>query len=272
MAQRRISKWVAGVACVVALGVSVAWAADLWGRLGITEERAKTDSVQALARGSVPFYGVAKAVMSTAPAARAALVIEGLTWVKGFAASAEFKKAYAGIREDNKPDAPTAKGSPDDQAKAQDAETRRNIEEARKMLAMLPPDQRKQAEDMLKQMEADAKKNAADPKMQELGRQMAAEGEKQAQQDYKARVADWERDYPADSSVAVANRLRTFLETCGDVDFNAKLVGRNGKMYFADERVQSKSSEWKLCFRAGRETTDAARTFARNWLGELTKK
>jgi hypothetical protein len=55
--------------------------------------------------------------------------------------------------------------------------------------------------------------------------------------------------------------------------WNAKLVpGYGGKMKFADPQLESKSSEWKMCFRAGKEPVDAARAFAAEWLNQLAKK
>jgi hypothetical protein len=272
MTHGRMTRWVAGGAVALAVMAGVAWAADLWSRLGVTEARAKTEWVQAFAGGNVPFYLAAKAVMATPPAARAALVVEGLEWVKRFAGSAEFKTAYAALRQERKPDAPVSKGTPEQQAKAQQDEQRKSLDEARKNIATLPPETRKEMEATLKQMEETIKKTAADPKVQAMMKEMAAIDAKEAQDQYKTRLAEWERDYPADGSALVASRLRKFLEVCGDVDYAAKLTSRDGKKHFVDQRFQEKSSEWKLCFRAGRETTEAARTFAKAWLGELTKK
>ena len=272
MTQCRIAKWLVGGAVVVAVWAGVAWAADLWSRLGVTEARAKTEWVQAFARGNVSYYLAAKAVMAAPPAARAALVVEGLGWLKGFVGSAEFKTAYAALRQERKPDAPVSKGTPEQQAKAQQDEQRKSMEEARKSFAMLPPEARKEMEATLKQMEETLKKQAADPTMQALAKEMAAAGDKDAQDQYKARLAEWEKDYPADGSALVASRLRQFLDVCGDVDYAAKLTSRNGKMHFVEQRYQEKPSEWKLCYRAGRETVDAARAFTKTWLSELTKR
>lgn len=267
-----LMKRMAGGAVVLALSAGVVWAADLWGKLGISEAQGKTASVEALAGGSVPFYMVAKAVKAAPPAARAALVVEALTWVKSFVGSAEFKAAYAARRKERRPEAPASKGTPDQRVKAQQDEQRKSLEEARKNLASLPPELRKEMEAALKQMEETIKKTEADPEMQALAKKMAVAGDQDEQAQYKTRVAEWEKDYPADSTALVASRLKQFIDTCGDVDFAAKLTARDGKMHFAEQRYQEKSSEWKLCFRAGRETTEAARGFARSWLAELAKK
>jgi len=272
MTHRRVATWMVGGVAAVALSIGVAWAADLWGRLGVRESQAKSETVRSLTAGSVPFYLAAKAVMAAPSAARAALVVEGLTWAKAFAGTAEFKAAYAQTRNANKPDAPVSKGTPDQQAKAQQDEQRKQIEEMKKSVASMPPELRAQMEQTVKELEAQLKQQAADPKMQELTRQMAAAGAKDEQDQYQRRLADWERDYPAEPSVLVSRRLKQYLDTCADIDYTAKLTSRNGKMYFADQRYESKPSEWKLCYRVGRETLDATRTFARAWLAELTRK
>ena len=57
------------------------------------------------------------------------------------------------------------------------------------------------------------------------------------------------------------------------IAFDAKLVpGRSGKMMFADPQYKAKSSEWKLCHRAGRASVAAARAFATQWLRQIEGK
>jgi hypothetical protein len=44
-----------------------------------------------------------------------------------------------------------------------------------------------------------------------------------------------------------------------------------GENYFVFEKpeYENKSNHWKLCFRAGKPTIDAARTYAKAWLKEI---
>ena len=67
----------------------------------------------------------------------------------------------------------------------------------------------------------------------------------------------------------MALRLRRFLDATRDVDFTAKLVDQNKQQKFADPAFEAKPGEWKLCFRAGKPATDAAREFARKWVADL---
>jgi hypothetical protein len=53
------------------------------------------------------------------------------------------------------------------------------------------------------------------------------------------------------------------------VDYGAKLEPRDGMMRFVDPALERKPANWKLCYRAGRETVEAARAAATAWLAEL---
>ena len=68
----------------------------------------------------------------------------------------------------------------------------------------------------------------------------------------------------------VAMRLRQFLDTTNNLDFSARLVEQGKVQKFADPGLEARPSEWKMCFRAGKSATDAAREFARKWLAELS--
>lgn len=83
-------------------------------------------------------------------------------------------------------------------------------------------------------------------------------------------LAQWKADYPATGRDMVKRRLREFLQESANVDYDAKLVRRDGKMRFANEQYESeKSDEWKKCYRAGRLPVEKARAFASAWLKEL---
>ena len=75
--------------------------------------------------------------------------------------------------------------------------------------------------------------------------------------------------WPPDHRALVAGRLRRFLAVSADVAYDARLVDKNGRKVFADPAFEAKPREWKLCFRAGKPATDAARAFAQRWLADL---
>ena len=76
---------------------------------------------------------------------------------------------------------------------------------------------------------------------------------------------DDEKRMPADPDELIRKRLQEFLDISATVDFDAELNGYS----FADKRYESKSNQWKMCYRAGREVITAAREEAKKWLAEL---
>jgi hypothetical protein len=79
----------------------------------------------------------------------------------------------------------------------------------------------------------------------------------------------WGEQYPADHNVLIAKRLHEFLTVSADVNFDAKLKVENSVKVFVDPQFEEKPPEWKMCYRAGREATQAARAAATQWLKEI---
>jgi hypothetical protein len=94
---------------------------------------------------------------------------------------------------------------------------------------------------------------------------MRAERTKQ----YEQELANWKREYPDDPAPAIAKRLREFLAMSADVDFAATLKNQDGRMLFENPAYEAKPAQWKMCYRAGREATTAARAAVSAWLKEL---
>ena len=82
-------------------------------------------------------------------------------------------------------------------------------------------------------------------------------------------MKEFEKTYPADPRALVAMRLRHFLDVTKDIDFTAQLVDKDKKQGVCRRALEAKPAEWKMCFRAGKPATDAARAFARKWLADL---
>jgi len=109
-----------------------------------------------------------------------------------------------------------------------------------------------------------------DYKPEEPGTEGSEEDLQSAREYYSEQLAQWKQDYPATGREMVKRRLKEFLAESADVDFDAKLVRRDGKMRFANDTYESeKSGEWKVCYRAGRPAVEKARAFAKSWLEEL---
>ena len=237
-------------------------------RVGLSEADARQMFGEALVGVASP-GAAAKPFLALSPSARAAVVTDAVGWARIYVNSAAFKKAWAEKRDQNKPDAPALTGSAADDLKKQNADQQKQIDDLRKTIAQLPADQQKQMQAVVDQMVAQMNEAAKDPKYQALMQQGAEANRAGKQKQYQDALAEWQRDYPADPNVAVARRLREFLTMSADVNFDAKLVTRSGVKTFADPALEGKPDAWKICFRAGREATTAARAAAQAWLKEM---
>lgn len=197
------------VLLLCAVSVSVVGAGDVLQQVGYKKDDAARDAVFSIAVGQVAFDDHVDAKFKAAsPEMRAALVEQGLIWVKAYTQTPAFEQAYQAHRNDYKPEEPGTEGSEEDLQSAQEY--------------------------------------------------------------YKEQLAQWKQEYPATGREMVKRRLKEFLAESADVDFDAKLVRRGGKMRFANDTYESeKSGEWKVCYRAGRLPVEKARSFAKSWLAEL---
>jgi hypothetical protein len=244
---------------------------DVLPRLGLTPTTAGEGILGPLT-GGTPYHEAAyKAFKALPGAARADVVRAGLAWIKAYVARAEFQEAYRRLREGEKPAAPEPRIGADDQIRKMRADTEKSIAEMKKNMAAMDAGTRKQMEAVIQQLRAQMAQLES-PQQKEMMRQgtaLAAEGDRKR---HEEELREWERDLPADPRLLVARRIREFLAASADVDYAARLAPRGDKMVFASEAYEKKPAEWKLCFRAGREATEAARSFARAWLAELENK
>lgn len=257
-----------GVCALAGSLAAAAYAADVLSQLGIPADSAR-EAVQIVLTSGVNNPGLPAKLFKAAPAAaRAGMASAGIAWVKAYTESPEFESKWAEIRETHKPPSPEFEGSPEDDLQKADEEQKQQAEESKKALAALPPETRKQIEDGMKAADA-ARASMDTPEMRKtrLASIVAMRAERTKQFDQE--LATWTRDYPESAAPAIAKRIREFLAFSADVDFGATLVAKDGKMMFENPAYESKSSQWKMCFRAGKEATAAARAAAQAWLKAL---
>lgn len=193
--------------------------------------------------------------------------------VKEYVSSKEFITKYNQLREDRKPDLPD---EPKYTAELKE-ETRTNLKnsiaETEKNKTQMPKENHAMFDEILKSLKLqladidDPAKTMFKPEMDEYIKQ----GHQMQMDDYNNKLAEWEIEYPINNpKIMVKKWINTFLEKSADINFAAKTVkDKNGKLKFVDEEYEYKDSQWKLYYRAGKETVSAARTFAQGWLGEL---
>lgn len=259
---------VAATGIVLCSLVTLTHAADVLSLLGITPQAAK-QAVHSVINSGVYNPGLPAGAFKLMPAgARTEAVAAGVAWLKAYTASAEFKQQYAEIREVHKPAPPEFAGTPENEVKKADEEQKQAAEESKKALSALPADQRAQIEEAMKAAQsAAAQMNTPETRKMRLDAIKAERAGRTKQ--YDQELATWTRDYPESAAPVIAKRLREFLAVSADVDFGAKLTSKNGKMVFENESYEQKPGQWKMCFRAGKDATAAARTAAQAWLKEL---
>lgn len=234
-------------------------------RLGLEEREAQQDVLSSIENGWPSFGNAGRAFTALPVAARVAVVHAGFAWIKTYVGSPAFKDAAAKARENRKPSPPSFNGSVDDELKKKQADQAKSLADAKTMMASLPASA--QAEVAATLAQAQAQMN--DPKMIALMRANIENDRATQEQAYEADLKKWQEDVPLDPMVLVAERLRTFMDVSADVDFSATLAGAGRDARFANPAYEEKSSDWKMCFRAGKEAVDAARAEAADWLKTL---
>jgi len=263
------------LSCLLTLlaGVATVLAQSSLADFGVKESELKERMVNALIYGNIPVYPDRKSFKAASPAGQAAFVKNALGWVKTYTESAGFKADYEKQRASAKPAPPKSKGTADEQYAKYLAEQRQGVENMKKAAAQMSPDMQKQMEGTIKQLEANAERSAKDPQMVAMMKQSFEQSNMNDQKDFQNRLAKYEKEYPADPRLLIASRLHQFLELSQDVAFDAKLVpSAGGRMRFADPQYEAKSSQWKMCYRAGREPVQAAQAFATQWLHQIEGK
>jgi hypothetical protein len=254
---------------IAALAVPLAAAGvDGLSQLGLTVDATK-EAIGSIITAGVNNPGLpAKAFKALPPATRAQAVTAAAAWVKSYTATPDFKSQYAKVKDSHKPEAPTWDRTPEQEVQKAADEQKQQMEQSKQAIAQLPADQRKALEDAMKQAaEMMAKMDTPESRKMRLdGIKMQRAEEMKAYQDS---VAKWKQDYPDDPKPVIVKRLKEFLQISADVDFNAKLKTQDGSSTFENPDYQSKSSQWKMCYRAGKEATAAARAAAQAWLTEL---
>ncbi len=257
----------AAFAVALTVAVPVTAQSDIIAKLGSSTEEAHDAIFSAFSSGSVYMVGVGEVFKTAGAQARVALVTAAITFARAYTGTSDFARRYGVYREDQKPEADAS--TPSDAA-SMNAELRKGIQEAiaaMEQTAKQMPDMRKELEpqiaEMRKQLAAIGGNKEGNAKMDALLKQ----GAQNAAAEHKQRLAEWEKQYPADPKSLIAARLREFLALSASVDFTAKLAkGADGRMRFENADYERKDSEWKYLYRAGKPAVDAARSLAQEWL------
>lgn len=235
----------------------------------------KADAESAIWRSfSYGAYGgpMSSAWHNFAVPARVAMVKEIGAFARAYSRSEDFKKRYAQYRDEQKPAAPKPFVGVEGLKKEQRESLTKSIRESKESLKNFTGDVRKTMEEGIKNMEDMLKEvdNPNNPMFSAEMNDMLKQGWDQENQNCQQALAAWNQEWPESPTTLIRNRLTYFLELSTTVDFGAKLgKGPNTTMVFLNPAYESKSSDWKLLYRCGKESVEAARAVAKEWLGEL---
>jgi len=167
-------------------------------------------------------------------------------YTKAYYNSQEFKDLYEQKRQEAKPLVPEVSPEERDAALAMIKEQEELY--TPEILAMLPPEAKEAALQSIEDAKASAYGQLTETQKKE-----------------------WEALIPENPNKAVSKMLKDFLDVTRDVDFNAttKLNPENKHQVFTNPVYEKKDPQWKACYRAGKELTTEARSFAQQWYAEL---
>lgn len=236
------------------------------------EENAKSNIFYAVSGPSFYIPNV-KSLKDLALGDRVSLIESMGKNIKEYVASKEFIGKYNQLREDRKPTPPEGPKYSAQLKEEARANLKNSITETEKSKLQMAKDQQAMFDELiatLKQQLAeidDPEKTMFKPEMDEYIKQ----GYQMQMDNYNKTVSEWEIEYPTDNPNPMIKKwINTFLEKSADINFAAKTTkAKDGKIKFVDKEYEYKDSQWKLYYRAGKETVNAARTFAQNWLNEL---
>lgn len=270
MSLRRGTLFVGLALLLCACGADDPGPADTSGldRLGLAEADAERYTLDALATGQ-PYGWFATAgrpFKALADDDRVAVIEAMARWARRYAESDLFRAAYAEHRTASAPQEPTYSESVEQEVERRIDEGLAQLEQTRReVLPMLPE---KERASLLENLEAMATQYR-DPQLIAIQRQGIEMQRAADARRFEEELQRWSAELPEDPNELIKRRLQEFVDACGDVDFDAKLVERYGRMRFAEPRYESKPWEWKTCFRAGEASVRTALDAAEEWLDDL---
>lgn len=241
---------------------------DFMKQLGISKTAADEKITNSILGGYLDAYGL-KNARNIVMGDRSQVAKDLLVYTRNHVNSEAFKKEYAALKEANKPQKATVKTPEELKSETIDA-IKKMITTSENGLktanSTMKPIYEKMLADGKKQLAEAQSPNYSQFKMYEKNYPMMVQN---LEEGHAAMMKEWEATYPADQKQFVKRRLQEFLNITEGIDFNAALVIKNGKKYFAKAEYENKDNRWKMAFRAGKDVVEPARAFAQQWIDEI---
>lgn len=245
-------------------------AEDLWKRLGINRQEGSDKIRNSFLDGYFHYEGVS-AVKNLALNDRQAIAKDLVTYAKQYLGTPGFKTEYDKMRAMAKPVERADRTQTKEQVRQKQIdEMKKAITNMEAVAKTLPAANQKDFKASIEMYKKNIKEYE-DPKNQmiELMYQGQLEERQKEVKDLKDATKKWEAEYPVEVKAFIKGRLQHYLDVAATVDFSAELVEKYGKKRFVNQTYQSKSNEWKMIFRAGKDTYEATKVFIDGWMKEL---
>jgi hypothetical protein len=245
-------------------------------QLGIKTENAQRYVLESISYGNLSYPGTARTV---APSLRVD-VAKGITeFAKSYTQTTLFKTQYSDWWKGIEPQKPATL---EDRVKELEERTAHDKAAGDESIANMKkqinetkdPGMKKALEEALKQYDA-MKKQMESPQMKATMDQGMVMQKKQMEEDAKKDLDNYNKEHAGwlakkDPNVAIKKYLRQYLALLNTVDFNAATYKNSyGQTVFKDPANEGKPSDWKMCFRAGKDVNAVTKNFAQRWLTEL---
>lgn len=195
-----------------------------------------------------------------------------MKYARQYVSSAEFEKEYQQYRETAKPKPYTAVAKTKETIREESI--KRNETVIQNLQRLLPSTKDPLMKKSYTEHIAELKKEIEDFKKPNSGLidnmwRLDQENANRLNERFKTLAKQWEINYPQNYRLVIKARLVNFLAQTNGIDYTATVAERNGKQIFINPKYEAKSMQWKMAFRAGKEVTETARTFAQQWIKEL---
>lgn len=240
---------------------------DVWKLLGTTETNASYCISQSFISGYLSTFSLRDA-MHININSRAGITTEILNYVKQYASSPAFQNDYKKWRNNYLQSFELVPPVTREQITAKKiSETEDNIRKYEQLLNKLTDAKAKKEFEQVISMAKKQLEEYRSGKSAQIDYEVNQETTRYLER--KNEMDSWIKQNPETNADLIKHRLEDFLEVTRSIDYNAVLIEKNGKKYFAKQEYEGKGSQWKMAFRAGREVTETARLFAQEWLKEL---
>jgi len=245
--------------------------ADIWQQLGITQSNGNNNIYFSVRNGHLA-YSV-KNAKNISQKDRIAIIDQLVAYAKKYTSGEEFKKKYENDKKMMMPAKPSTETINVDSIKAaeklriqaQIKQTEANVNDPNPKVRNAVPYRIEALKKELKSVE-----DGSCTCIQNKVRQMESLNQAVLNQ-YKKDLEKLDRDLPPNPQDLIRRRLQEMLDVTADVDYSAELKDGYGNKFkvFVNPVYEKKSKDWKLAFRAGKETTDLIRAAAQKWLSEM---